>query len=82
MSRFSSKLKITMLGSVVAAATGSAALAQGVINQPRLSAHLANQVVGDTVTWQLRGRGDDRRRGRAVARVDGSGITGLRLVGG
>jgi uncharacterized protein GlcG (DUF336 family) len=36
------------LGSAIAA-TASAAQAQGVINQPRLSAHLANQVVGDSV---------------------------------
>ena len=41
-----------------------------------------HQVVGDTVTWQVRGRGGDRRRGKAEARMDGSRITGLRLVGG
>jgi NTE family protein len=41
-----------------------------------------HQVVGDTVTWQVRGRGGDRRRGTAEARVDGNRITGLRLVGG
>ena len=48
MSRVSSTAIAIALGSAVAAAA-SAAYAQGVINQPRLSAHLANQVVGDTV---------------------------------
>ena len=45
MSRVSSTVVAIALGSTIA----SAAHAQGVINQPRLSAHLANQVVGDTV---------------------------------
>jgi len=48
MSRVSSTAIAIAVGSAVAAAA-SAAYAQGVINQPRLSAHLANQVVGDTV---------------------------------
>jgi uncharacterized protein GlcG (DUF336 family) len=48
MSRVSSTTIAIALGATIAAAT-SAAHAQGVINQPRLSAHLANQVVGDTV---------------------------------
>src|SRR5688572_10710189 len=48
MSRVSRTLNAIALGSAVAAIASSAG-AQGVINQPRLSAHLANQVVGDTV---------------------------------
>ena len=48
MSRVSSTVIAIALGSTIAA-TASAVHAQGVINQPRLSAHLANQVVGDTV---------------------------------
>ena len=48
MSRVSSTVIAIALGSTIAAAA-SAAHAQGVINQPRLSAPLANQVVGDTV---------------------------------
>ena len=48
MSRVSRTLTAIALSSAFAA-IASAASAQGVINQPRLSAHLANQVVGDTV---------------------------------
>ncbi len=47
-SRGSRTLSAIAIGSTIAA-TASAAQAQGVINQPRLSAHLANQVVGDSV---------------------------------
>lgn len=38
-----------LAAAAITAATVSTAQAQGVINQPRLSAHLANQVVGDAV---------------------------------
>ncbi len=48
MSRVSRTLTAIALSSAFAAIASSAS-AQGVINQPRLSAHLANQVVGDTV---------------------------------
>lgn len=48
MSRASITVIAIALGSSIDA-TASAVHAQGVINQPRLSAHLANQVVGDTV---------------------------------
>lgn len=48
MSRVSSTAIVIALGATIAAAA-SAAQAQGVINVPRLSAPLANQVVGDTV---------------------------------
>ena len=48
MSRVSNTAIAIALGFTAASAT-SAAHAQGVINQPRLSAPLANQVVGDTV---------------------------------
>lgn len=48
MSRVSSTAIVIALGATLAAAA-SAAHAQGVINVPRLSAPLANQVVGDTV---------------------------------
>jgi uncharacterized protein GlcG (DUF336 family) len=48
MSRVPSILS-TLALAVAAAVTASAGHAQGVVNQPRLSAHLANQVVGDTV---------------------------------
>lgn len=48
MSRAMSTVVAIALGSVIVAAT-SAVHAQGVINVPRLSANLANQVVGDTV---------------------------------
>jgi uncharacterized protein GlcG (DUF336 family) len=48
MSRVSSTAVAIALGATIAAAA-STANAQGVINQPRLSANLANQVVGDTV---------------------------------
>ena len=48
MSRVSRTLTAIALSSAFAA-IASPASAQGVINQPRLSAHLANQVVGDTV---------------------------------
>ena len=48
MSRVSRILTAIALSSAFAA-IASPASAQGVINQPRLSAHLANQVVGDTV---------------------------------
>lgn len=48
MSRVSSTAAAIALGSAIVAAT-SAVRAQGVINVPRLSANLANQVVGDTV---------------------------------
>lgn len=48
MSRVSSTAIAIALGATIAAAA-SAAHAQGVINVPRLSAPLANQVVGDTV---------------------------------
>jgi uncharacterized protein GlcG (DUF336 family) len=47
MSRISTIITSIMCGATIAAA--SAVHAQGVIQQPRLSAHLANQVVGDTV---------------------------------
>jgi uncharacterized protein GlcG (DUF336 family) len=46
MSRVSNTVMAIVLGSAIAA---TAVHAQGVINQPRLSAPLANQVVGDTV---------------------------------
>jgi uncharacterized protein GlcG (DUF336 family) len=49
MSCVSKKIPAIALCSIIAAAATSAAFAQGVINQPRLSAHLANQVVGDSV---------------------------------
>lgn len=48
MSRVTNTLSTLALG-VAVAAIASAAHTQGVINQPRLSAHLANQVVGDAV---------------------------------
>jgi len=48
MSRVTNTLT-TLALSVATTTIASAAYAQGVINQPRLSAHLANQVVGDTV---------------------------------
>ena len=48
MSRVSRILTAVALSSAFAALASSAS-AQGVINQPRLSAPLANQVVGDTV---------------------------------
>lgn len=48
MSRVSDGLKSITLG-VLTAAAATAAQAQGVIIQPRLSAALANQVVGDSV---------------------------------
>jgi uncharacterized protein GlcG (DUF336 family) len=50
MSRVSRIAIAIALGSTMAAAV-SAAQAQGVINQPRLSAPLANQVVGDSVAF-------------------------------
>jgi uncharacterized protein GlcG (DUF336 family) len=50
MLRASNTMIAIALGSTIAAAA-SAAHAQGVINQPRLSAPLANQVVGDTVAF-------------------------------
>ncbi len=50
MSRVSSTVVAIALGSAVAAAA-SAVHAQGVINVPRLSAPLANQVVGDSVAF-------------------------------
>jgi uncharacterized protein GlcG (DUF336 family) len=46
MSRVTHTIVALAFGSTIAA---SAVHAQGVIQQPRLSAHLANQVVGDTV---------------------------------
>ena len=46
MSRVSNTVMAIVLGSAIAA---TAVHAQGVINQPRLSAPLTNQVVGDTV---------------------------------
>jgi uncharacterized protein GlcG (DUF336 family) len=48
MSRVSRTLTAIAISSAFAA-LASSANAQAVINQPRLSAHLANQVVGDTV---------------------------------
>jgi len=51
MSRVSSTAIAIALGATFAAAASSAAHAQGVINQPRLSAPLANQVVGDSVAF-------------------------------
>jgi len=50
MSRVSRTLTAIAFGFMIAAAA-SAVQAQGVINQPRLSAHLANQVVGDSVAF-------------------------------
>jgi len=40
-----------VLGPVIAVAAAAATQAQGVINQPRLSAALANQLVGDSVAF-------------------------------
>ena len=48
MLRVSNSLKCLALGFAIATAA-AAAQAQGVVSQPRLSAHLANVVVGETV---------------------------------
>ena len=48
MSRVLSGLKTVVFGTVIAA-TATAAHAQAVLMQPRLSAMVANQIVGDTV---------------------------------
>jgi len=51
MSRISSGLQASALAVVVVGAAATAAQAQGVINMPKISAALANELVGETVKY-------------------------------